>query len=258
MAINKLDDQNKMNFKKIINYSPNFDLKKRKKNQIKFLVFHYTGMKKELDAIRRLTNIKSKVSSHYLIKRNGDIILLVPDLYIAWHAGKSYWKNFKLLNKNSIGIEICNPGHQFNYRKFSNSQIKSLIKLCKFLISKYHIQSKNILGHSDISPKRKMDPGEKFPWQLLSKNQIGIWHSFTKRTLSKCRYKNIDNKIKNKFFSNLRKIGYSFQYQKKKDKKKSLIYLIKAFQRRFRQELVNGKIDKECFIISKNLVKKLN
>ncbi len=92
--------------KTIINYSPNFDEKKRDSKKIRFLIFHYTGMKKESEAIRRLTDIKSKVSSHYLIKNNGEIITLVPDLYIAWHAGISFWKNYNSLNKNSIGIEI--------------------------------------------------------------------------------------------------------------------------------------------------------
>ena len=149
--------------KKNLNYSPNFDLQKRKNNQIKFLVFHYTGMKRESDAINRLTNVKSKVSSHYLIKRNGEVVVLVPDLYIAWHAGKSSWKNFKFLNKYSIGIEISNPGHEYNYKKFSESQIKSISKLTKNLILKYKIKPNNILGHSDIAPVRKKDPGEKFP-----------------------------------------------------------------------------------------------
>ena len=100
--------------KKVFNYSPNFDSNKRKSKQIKFLIFHYTGMKKESDAIKRLTEIQSEVSSHYLIKRNGDIMVMVPDLYAAWHAGKSSWKIFKSLNKNSIGVEISNPGHEHN------------------------------------------------------------------------------------------------------------------------------------------------
>ena len=108
-----------MSTKKVINYSPNFDSIKRKSRQIKFLIFHYTGMKKERDAVNRLTNIQSEVSSHYLIKKNGDIVVMVPDLYVAWHAGKSFWKNFKSLNKNSIGIEISNPGHEHTYINFS-------------------------------------------------------------------------------------------------------------------------------------------
>ena len=120
----------------------NFDLKKRKKKKIKFIIFHYTGMKKENDAIQKLTSHKSKVSCHYFIKKNGEILTLVPDLYIAWHAGKSYWKNYELLNNNSIGIEISNPGHQFNYKKFSKQQIKSITKLSKYLMIKYKIKLK--------------------------------------------------------------------------------------------------------------------
>jgi len=119
--------------KKIFNYSPNFDFNKRNLKQIKFLIFHYTGMKKETEAINRLTKIQSEVSSHYLIKKNGDIVVMVPDLYIAWHAGKSSWKSFKSLNKNSIGIEISNPGHEHNYINFSKKQISSILHLSKLL-----------------------------------------------------------------------------------------------------------------------------
>ena len=108
-----------MALKTILNYSPNFNSKKRNSKQIKFIIFHYTGMKRESDALKRLTDIQSEVSCHYLIKNNGEIITIVPDSYIAWHAGKSSWGNYKLLNKNSIGIEITNPGHKFNYKKFN-------------------------------------------------------------------------------------------------------------------------------------------
>ena len=247
-----------MKIKKIFNYSPNFNLKKRKNNQIKFLIFHYTGMKKEKDTIKRLTSIKSKVSSHYLIKNNGDVVVLVPDLFIAWHAGKSYWKNFKFLNKNSIGIEISNPGHQFNYKKFSQKQIKSVIQLTKYLKLKYKINSKNILGHSDIAPSRKKDPGEKFPWQFFAKKKIGIWHSLSKKNLKKDRLKNVDSKIEKLFFKNISKIGYKFNNPTNLKINKLSIMLVKAFQRRFRQNLINGKIDKECFLISENLVKRLD
>ena len=111
--------------------------------------------------------------------------VMVPDLYVAWHAGKSNWKNYKSLNKYSIGIEINNPGHDFNYKKFSKKQIQSLIKLSKILIKKYKINSKNILGHSDIAPERKKDPGEKFPWKQLSKGGIGLWHSLSIHVIKK-------------------------------------------------------------------------
>jgi N-acetylmuramoyl-L-alanine amidase len=241
----------------IHNYSPNFEIKKRKSNQIKFIIFHYTGMKNELKAIKRLTSIKSKVSSHYLIKNNGDIVVIVPDLYIAWHAGISSWKTFKSLNKNSIGIEISNPGHNFKYKKFSKKQIESIKKLSKFLIKKYKINQKNILGHSDIALDRKKDPGEKFPWEYLAKFQIGKWHSIPKQTLLKNREKKTTPLDKKNFFLNLLKIGYSKNLNRiKKDKYLTLKTI--AFQRRFRQELINGKIDKECLIISQNLAKKLS
>src|SRR5210317_800166 len=175
----------------IYNYTPNFEIKKRKSNQIKFIIFHYTGMKKESEAINRLTDIKSKVSCHYLVKNNGEIVAMVPDLYVAWHAGVSSWKNFKSLNKNSIGIEISNPGHSNNYKKFSKKQTQSLKKLSQFLIKKYRINQKNVLGHSDIAPSRKKDPGEKFPWKYFAKIGIGKWHSLSKQMLIQNREKKI-------------------------------------------------------------------
>ena len=243
---------------KTYNYSPNFELKKRKPDQIKFIIFHYTGMKKESEAIKRLTSIKSKVSCHYLIKNNGEIIVMVPDLYEAWHAGKSSWKNFKSLNKNSIGIEISNPGHELTYKRFSKKQIQSVKKLSQFLIKKYKIDQKNILGHSDIAPNRKKDPGEKFPWKYLSKFRIGKWHSLSIKTLIKKRKKKISFTDKKFFFIYLSKIGYSIKNLTKLKKDEFSIFLISAFQRRFRQELINGKIDQECLLISENLAKKLN
>jgi N-acetylmuramoyl-L-alanine amidase len=239
-----------------LNYSPNFNSNKRKPNKIKFLIFHYTGMKKESDAIKKLTKIQSEVSSHYLIKKNGDIVLLVPDLYIAWHAGKSSWKNYTSLNKHSIGIEISNPGHQFNYKRFSKKQIISLLNLTQHLLKKYKIKSKNILGHSDIAPNRKKDPGEKFPWKFLAKNRISFWHSLSSKLLKQNRELKVNNEDKNFFLNNLYKIGYSKNFSKNLKKEKHVISITKAFQRRFRQELINGKIDKECLLISNNLLKK--
>ena len=168
-----------MRLKIFYNYSPNFNPIKRKVSQIKFLIFHYTGMKKEGDAIKKLTSFKSDVSCHYFIKKNGETLTMVPDLFVAWHAGQSAWKYYKSLNKYSIGIEICNPGHEFNYRNFSKKQIESIINLSQKLIKKYKIKSKNILGHSDIAPERKKDPGEKFPWRNLAEKRIGLWHSLS-------------------------------------------------------------------------------
>ena len=247
-----------MALKTILNYSPNFNSKKRTYKKIQFIIFHYTGMKKESEAINRLTNIQSEVSSHYLIKNNGVILTLVSDLYEAWHAGKSSWKNYKSLNQYSIGIEIINPGHKFGYKKFSKKQISSLFKLSKFLIKKYKINPRNILGHSDIAPERKKDPGEKFPWEYLSKNNIGLWHTLKKKELMKnrnCKTSKIEKEL---FFNNLFKIGYSKNPLKDSSKNRYLKVLIKAFQRRFRQKMINGVIDQECLLISKNLIKIYN
>tara|TARA_B100000780_G_scaffold225918_1_gene165075 strand:+ start:1543 stop:2286 length:744 start_codon:yes stop_codon:yes gene_type:complete len=247
-----------MAIKTILNYSPNFDSKKRTSKQIKFIIFHYTGMKSELDAINRLTNVQSEVSCHYLIKNNGEIVKLVPDLYIAWHAGKSSWGTFKSLNKNSIGIEITNPGHDFKYKKFSKNQISSILKLSKFLIRKHKIDHKNILGHSDVAPERKKDPGEKFPWRYLYQNKIGLWHSIKKQELIKNRTIKTTKIEEKSFFDNLFKIGYSKKIPKDLNKGKYLSSVTKAFQRRFRQKLIDGKIDRECLLISANLLKKYN
>jgi len=230
-------------------YSPNFNIIPRKKRSIKFVIFHYTGMKSEKAALNRLTKIQSQVSAHYFIKKNGNILRMVPDLYVAWHAGFSQWGNEILLNKSSIGIEISNPGHLNGYVNFSKKQVQSIIKLTKSLIKKYNIKKNNILGHGDVSPDRKKDPGEKFPWKILNNYNIGLWHQLKDNKLKTLRKKNVSLKEKKLFINNLIKIGYP-KISKIIDKKeKYQIYLIKAFQRRFRPQLVNGKIDQECLII---------
>ncbi len=227
-------------------YSINFSLPKRNNKLIKFIIIHYTGMKKESDAIRKLCDQTSKVSSHYFIKNNGEILNLVPDLFEAWHAGKSRWGKYDMLNKYSIGVEIQNPGHDYGYKNFNKKQISSLKKLLNYLIKKYKINKKNILGHSDIAPNRKKDPGEKFPWKDLAKNNLISWHNTKDKIIRKYRKQSISSKDENIFIKNLYKFGYSKYY--KKD-------IVKAFQRKFRQDLIDGKIDKECLIISKNLLK---
>ena len=230
-------------------YSPNFDPEKRDKNKIKYLIYHYTGMKNDKLAIKKLTSFNSNVSCHYYISASGNLIRMVPDLYIAWHAGKSHWRNHESLNYNSIGIEISNPGHEHGYKNFNHNQVKSLIKISKFIIKKYKINKKNILGHSDIAPLRKIDPGEKFPWKLLYKNKIGIWHNINSKKI-----KGLSSKISElnliKFTYYLKKIGYRIEYSKSNELKK----LIKIFQMRFRPELIDGNLDLECYMIAKSLV----
>ena len=161
----------KLSMKITLNYSPNFDSRKRTAKEIKFIVYHYTGMKKERDAICRLTSQKSKVSTHYLIKRNGEILKLVPELYIAWHAGISHWKNYKSINKNSIGIEISNTGHDYKYTEFTKEQVKSVLRLSKYLLKKYKIKSNFVLGHSDISPDKKKIQEKNFHGSIFLKRK---------------------------------------------------------------------------------------
>ena len=238
-----------MSIKTLQNYSPNFSTTARNKKKIKYIVYHYTGMRSETKALKRLTDDKAKVSCHYLIKRNGQIILIVPELYEAWHAGKSKWKKDISLNRNSIGVEITNKGHDFGYQSYSKKQMLSLIKLTKYLIKKYKIKSSNILGHSDIAFERKKDPGEKFPWKNLASKKIGIWHKIEEKKLKKFRKKKISNMEITIFVKYLNKIGYFTKALTNTKKLK----LIKSFQRRFRQRLINGIADRECFIIAKKL-----
>jgi len=235
-------------------YSPNFNRKKRSIKLIKIIIIHYTGMQSERESILRLRDPKSKVSSHFVISRSGKIYRLVQDNKIAWHAGKSCWGKYKNLNKNSIGIELVNKGHKFGYTNFKKKQLSSLIVICKKLIKKYKIKKKNIIGHSDIAPLRKIDPGEKFPWEKMANNGIGIWYKCNNNLLKKLRRKKVvEDKDKIIFLKNLNKIGYCFSIKKKSIFNKTL----RAFQRHYRKDLINGLLDKECLIIAENLTKKL-
>ena len=233
--------------------SQNHSKLNRSKNLINFIVIHYTGMQSERACIERLISTQSKVSAHYLVNRQGNITKMVDEKNIAWHAGKSKWKNITNLNNRSIGIELVNKGHQFGYEKFPKNQIANLILLCRDLMKKYKIKSSNILGHSDIAPLRKKDPGEKLPWQFLSKKKIGFWHNINKKNITNQNLsKNDSRKF---FFNNLYKIGYRYFDKKKLSKLDSKI--IKAFQRRFRQNKVDGLIDRETLQISHYLASSL-
>ena len=224
-------------------YSPNFVKKKRLNKNIRAIIIHYTGMQSERESLKRLTTAASKVSAHYVINRSGKIFKLVNENNVAWHAGKSKWKNYKNLNKNSIGIELVNKGHQYGYQKYTKIQIKKLIKLCKYLIKKYRIKKSLILGHSDIAPLRKIDPGEKFPWKYLSSNGVGFYPNLKGKNKTKLKPQ---SKL---FFKYLDKIGY--KYLKTNFKKK----IIKNFQRRYRPNKVNGILDQETMQISEFLSK---
>ena len=205
-------------------------------------------------AVEKLLSKKYEVSSHYLISRTGKIIQLVKDNNIAWHAGISNWFKFKNLNKNSIGIELENKGHQYGYQTFPSKQIVQLIKILKILKRKFKIKNINITGHSDIAPNRKIDPGEKFPWKKLYKNDLAIWHSLDEQFIKNFRLKKLININKKNMLRMIKKLGYTRVLTADSLDKD----FIKAFQRRYRQDLINGIFDQECYLILNNLQNSFN
>ena len=235
--------------------SPNFN-KRTRRSQIQYIILHYTAMHNYGEAIKHLCAKKNRVSAHFLISKSGYIYNLVDIKERAWHAGESYWKGLRDLNSKSVGIEIDNSGHHNNFENYNNKQIKSLLKLLKFIIKSYDIKKNNILGHSDIAPYRKIDPGEKFPWKILMNKKL----CFLPKKISSNFSKIIENKLKNKLGANksktqkslymLKKIGYEVNL--KKINKIKYTKLIKCYQMHFRQNLVSGKIDDDTYEIIKS------
>jgi N-acetylmuramoyl-L-alanine amidase len=206
--------------------SPNFD---ERDHPVSIIVLHYTGMKDAASAIERLSDPQSKVSCHYLVAEDGQVCRMVPEEKRAWHAGVSYWRGLQGLNSHSIGIEIVNPGHELGYRPFPEAQMDALIPLVADIKERYHITRGNVVGHSDIAPQRKQDPGELFPWARLAKLRLALPRP-TKNLLD-------PNWTDGGFLLALERFGYDVS-----DKLAAVV----AFQRRFRPELIDGEIDGEC------------
>ena len=154
--------------------SPNFN-ERRPGAPVDILVLHYTGMPTAEGALKRLCDAEAKVSAHYTIGEDGTVYRHVAEEKRAWHAGASYWAGERDINARSIGIEIVNPGHEFGYRDFPEAQIAALIELAQGIVTRHPIPPQRVLGHSDVAPKRKIDPGEKFPWASLAAAGIGLW-----------------------------------------------------------------------------------
>lgn len=142
---------------------------------VDMLVLHYTGMKSAQEALQRLCDEASSVSAHYLIEEDGTLHALVPETRRAWHAGVSSWRGRTDVNNRSIGIELVNPGHEFGYRPFPEAQMAALIELCRAVLSRHPIPARNVVGHADVAPLRKEDPGELFDWKRLASEGIGLW-----------------------------------------------------------------------------------
>ncbi|PZO87660.1 MAG: N-acetylmuramoyl-L-alanine amidase [Sphingomonas sanxanigenens] len=206
--------------------SPNFD---ERKLPVTMIVLHYTGMKDAASAIDRLCDPEAKVSAHYLVNEDGQVIRMVHEDKRAWHAGRSHWRGVTDINSASIGIEIVNPGHEFGYRPFPEEQIEALIPLIADIKDRHLITRGNIVGHSDIAPTRKQDPGELFPWGRLARLRLALPRP-TKNLMD-------PNWTEAGFLLALERFGYDVS-----DKLAAVV----AFQRRFRPELIDGEIDGEC------------
>ncbi len=151
--------------------SPNFNERDGAANMI---VLHYTGMKTGAEALQRMRDPAAKVSAHYMVDENGDIYRLVDENKRAWHAGVAFWKGETDINARSIGVEIVNPGHEFGYRAFPDAQIDAVIALLKDIRSRHEVPAERIVGHADVAPRRKEDPGEKFPWGRLAAEGLAL------------------------------------------------------------------------------------
>ena len=212
--------------------SPNFD---ERDQPISMIVLHYTGMKDAASAIDRLRDPEAQVSCHYLVAEDGQILRMVPEEKRAWHAGESSWRGNQRVNSASIGIEIVNPGHELGYPPFPDEQIDALIPLVADIKQRYGITRGNVVGHSDIAPRRKQDPGELFPWGKLARLRLALPRP-TKNLMD-------PNWTKGGFLLALERFGYDVS---------DPMAAIVAFQRRFRPELIDGEIDAElrCILLA--------
>lgn len=205
--------------------SPNFDARML---PVSMIVLHYTGMADGASALTRLRDPEAKVSAHYLVEEDGTVHSLVPEDKRAWHAGRSHWRGATDVNSASIGIEIVNPGHDLGYRDFPEAQVEALIPLIADIKDRHGITRGNIVGHSDIAPSRKRDPGELFPWHRLAKLRLALPRP-TKNLLD-------PGWPEAGFLLALERFGYDVNEP---------MAAIMAFQRRFRPELIDGEIDGE-------------
>lgn len=206
--------------------SPNFN---ERQLPISMVVLHYTGMRTAGEALARLCDVSSQVSAHYMIDEDGTVTCLVPEDKRAWHAGRSYWRGVTDVNSASIGIELVNPGHEFGYRPFPEPQMDALLPLLADMIDRHDIPRSNVVGHSDVAPARKVDPGEYFDWARLG--ELGLALEIPKAKM------NLFYDNPGAFYLALERFGYDITDGRA---------AVSAFQRRWRPEYIDGQIDGEC------------
>ena len=224
--------------------SPNFDARGEGVG-IDMLVLHYTGMQSGEAAIRRLRDPEAKVSAHYVVEEDGRIFQLVAEEARAWHAGVSFWRGARDINARSIGIEIVNPGHEFGYRPFPAAQMDAVLRLAKDIVARHAIPARNVVGHSDIAPQRKDDPGELFDWKLLAGAGVGLWvdapgPAREEAPLLACGSSGADVKTLQEALAD---IGYDVATDGHYDT--AFANVVRAFQRHWRPRLVDGRADPE-------------
>lgn len=206
---------------------------------IDMLVMHYTGMRSATEALDQMCDPVKKVSAHYMIYEDGAIISLVPEEKRAWHAGISCWQGISSLNDSSIGIEIVNPGHEFGYVQFPDAQMEAVLQISKHIIERYNIEARNVVGHSDIAPLRKQDPGELFNWKWLAKNGVGLWPNIN--TIWRSREQLIEPGTDSTDVARVQKMLADYGYHIRVDGHygEKTEQIIKAFKRHFVPESVN-------------------
>lgn len=240
------------------NLSPNFN-DRPSGCGVDTVVIHYTGMKSSGDALERLCSSEAKVSSHYLIDTNGDLYKLVDENKRAWHAGISHWAGRDNVNDYSIGIELQNSGHEYGYHQFLKEQMQCLIDLLAEITTNYNILPYNIVGHSDIAPERKMDPGELFDWKYLADNGLSIWPSKNYSVKSGGRViarAGDDNQYIGTIQKKLADFGYNLQVSNVFDYQ--TINVVTAFRRRFMPDCLHPVWDERAEIILSDLLGKLS
>jgi N-acetylmuramoyl-L-alanine amidase len=220
--------------------SPNHDA--RAEGPTDILVLHYTGMRTAEEALARLCDPEAKVSAHYTVDCDGTVYAHVPEELRARHAGVSYWAGVRDVNSRSMGIEIVNPGHEFGYVPFPERQIEAVVELSRDVLSRHQIPPSRVVGHSDVAPNRKQDPGELFPWARLAGIGIGLWPLTACVPAADMPFSESDLDT---FANNLRRYGYGVP----PDVDWPLRDVIAAFQRHFRPSFVNGIADAECAAI---------
>jgi len=205
------------------------------------LLLHYTGMTSTTAAIERLCDPAAKVSSHYVVEEDGNVLQLVPEARRAWHAGLSSWDGDSDINSRSIGIEIANPGHDHGYPDFPESQIVAVIALCRDIVKRRHIPAGRVLAHSDVAPQRKLDPGEKFPWAQLHRAGIGAWVTPSPVQAGTGLARGDRGPDVADLQSELRRYGYGIEATGVYDDLTEAV--VTAFQRHFRADRVDGRAD---------------